>query len=103
MFERGIRGGLTFVNQHFATKKTFINENRKEQWIHLAYFDQNNLYGSYLCKQLPYQDFSWGDPSQFTSEESILNLDDEGEEGYVFMVDLSYPSNIHGKTSDFPP
>ena len=41
------------------------------------------------------------DPSQFSSEESILNLDEEGEWGYVFMVDLLYPANIHDKTSDF--
>ena len=59
MLERCIRGGLTFVNRHFAERKTFVAENGKKQTIHLAYFDQSNLYGSSLSKQLPYRDFSW--------------------------------------------
>ena len=92
MFEHGIRRGQTFVDQHFVEKKTFVSKNGKEQRIHLVYFDQNNLYGLSLCKQLLYQDFSWGDPNLFPSDESILNLDDEG----VVEEDELY---FHGRSS----
>lgn len=38
----------------------------------------------------------------FTDEETILNLPDDGSEGYIFEVDLHYPENLHETHSDFP-
>ena len=32
----------------------------------------------------------------------ILNLDEEGEWGYTFEVDLGYPEHLHHSTADFP-
>ena len=47
LFERGIRGGLTFVNKHVLKHKT-----QGDSTVHLKYIDQNNLYGSALSKSL---------------------------------------------------
>ena len=96
LFERGIRGGLTFVNKHLTVSDTNV---------HLAYIDQNNLYGSALSKPLPHSEFTWlgsDDIKYFSNPDNILKLDDEGEWGYLFEVDLDYPQSIHDTTSDFP-
>ena len=47
-FEGGIRGGLTFVNKHFACASDDTE---------LLYIDINNLYGWALSQKLPYQKF----------------------------------------------
>ena len=102
MFERGIRGGVTFVNRHKVTSQPSTPSNDK---IILAYIDQNNLYGSALSKCLPHSEFRWADEdalTHFSDPSNILSLDDDGDQGYLFEVDLSYPSNLHDRTCDFP-
>ena len=73
---------------------------------HLAYFDENNLYGSSLCRRpLPHSEFSYLDKDElqrFSDPHQILNLDDEGDYGYLFEVDLVYPRELHETTADFP-
>jgi hypothetical protein len=91
-FEDGIRGGMSFVNTHHvkADSGTFI-----------SYWDENNLYGNALRQLLPTSNFRW-----LTDHEIALidwlNVDTEGDFGYVLKVDLSYPVNIHDITQDFP-
>ena len=100
LFERGIRGGLTFVNKHFIKSETIGDER-----VHLKYIDANNLYGSALSKPLPHSEFSWVDDTQleyFSNPTNIMNIPDNGDWGYYFEVDLIYPDNIKDKTSDFP-
>ena len=105
LFERGIRGGLTFVNRHQVQARLPELGNNREGNIHLCYIDENNLYGSSLCKPLPHSDFTWlsqEDLDYFSNPTHILNLEDEGDWGYLFEVDLDYPSELHARTSDFP-
>src|SRR5438477_5249539 len=91
-FEDGIRGGMSFVNTHHvkADSGTFI-----------SYWDENNLYGNALRQLLPTSNFHW-----LTDHEIALidwlNVDTEGDFGYVLKVDLNYPVNIHDITQDFP-
>jgi hypothetical protein len=100
-FERGIRGGMTFVNKHHVRSGPISHENTKLHQ-HLAYIDENNLYGSSLCKPLPHSEFSWvEDVSPFTHN-FILSIDEDGEWGYTLEVDLGYPEHLHRSTADFP-
>jgi len=100
-FERGIRGGMTFVNKHVVRNER-VTINNREYMQHLAYIDENNLYGNALRKFLPHSEFCWvEDISEFTPD-FILGLDEEGEWGYTLEVDLGYPEHLHHKTSDFP-
>lgn len=105
LFERGIRGGLTFVNTHHATDQFIEQEGRKYRQI-LLYIDQNNLYGAALTEYLPHSNFRLltdeETRSLFPSAQDILNIDTENDRGYYFEVDLKYPTGIHHKTSDFP-
>ena len=100
LFERGIRGGLTFVNKH-RTKSEIVDNSQ----IHLKYYDQNNLYGSALSKPLPHSEFSWLNEDEikyFSSSQNIMSISDEGDWGYYFEVDLIYPDSLKDETVDFP-
>ena len=100
-FERGIRGGMTFVNKHLLRNER-ITHNNAELTQHLAYIDENNLYGNSLSKPLPHSEFCWvEDLSDFTCD-FILSLEEEGEWGYTLEVDLAYPEHLHHSTADFP-
>ena len=105
LFERGIRGGLTFVNQHHAQEE-IVRVGYKNMKKLLLYIDQNNLYGAAMSEYLPHSNFvllSDNDiQTRFPNQQHILNLDTEGDQGYYFEVDLHYPARIHKQTSDFP-
>ena len=105
LFERGIRGGLTYVNRHHVEARIPELGNNQDGNVHLAYIDQNNLYGSSLCRPLPHSEFSWLDEDElkhFSNPQHILDLEDEGDYGYLFEVDLDYPRELHATTADFP-
>ena len=100
-FERGIRGGMTFVNKHLVRNEN-ITQNNTELTQHLAYIDENNLYGNSLSKPLPHSEFSWVEDLSGFTRDFILGLDEEGEWGYTLEVDLGYPQHIHHSTADLP-
>ena len=105
LFERGIRGGLTFVNKHQVEARIPELNNNQDGNIHLTYIDQNNLYGSSLCRPLPHSEFTWVGQSELerlSNPSEILKLEDEADYGYLFEVDLEYPSELHATTADFP-
>ena len=100
-FERGIRGGITFVNKHLVRNEN-ITHLDTELTQHLAYIDENNLYGNSLSKPLPHSEFCWVEDLSDITRDFILNLDEEGEWGYTLEVDLGYPQHLHHSTADFP-
>ena len=101
LFERGIRGGLTFVNKHYAVSSCDGDSHKI-----ILYIDENNLYGMAMQQLLPHSNFEELEAEEraslFPNAESILTLNDDDEKGYLFEVDLGYPPNIHNKTKDFP-
>lgn len=105
LFERGIRGGLTYVNTHHATDR-FIQENGQTFRQILMYIDMNSLYADSLSQNLPHSNFHLLTENEiqslFPSAQHIINLDTESDIGFYFEVDLDYPAKIHHKTSDFP-
>ena len=100
-FERGIRGGMTFTNTH-RVRNERITQNGIQYMQHLAYIDENNLYGNALRKPLPHSEFCWVEDLSVFTRDFILCLDEEGEWGYTFEVDLGYPEHLHDATADFP-
>ena len=60
---------------------------------YILYLDANNLYGYAMCEYLPKSDFKWN-YEEWTDEKN-LNLDGEGETGYLFDVNLHYPQELH--------
>lgn len=77
-----------------------------------SYFTANNLYGYAMSQRLPIGAYKWLDErvieENFNTStyennvSSILNLPDDSDEGYIFEVDLHYPSELHDMHNDFP-
>ena len=68
----------------------------------LIYDDANNLYGWSMCKKLPVGNFKWIDHLSIFTEEFIKNYDEEGDIGYLFVVDVEYPKSLHNLHSNLP-
>ena len=54
---------------------------------------------------LPQSHFTWLNGSEvndFSKPQNILDIDPDGEWGYLFELDLHYPISIHEKTAEFP-
>ena len=121
-FTKGIRGGQSFI----ATRHAKGNDNPKSPGKHLLYVDgnnyilfyvvlllfqypihtsaANNLYGSMETFKLPVGNFEWVATDQLNSwtAKDILKLPSQGDIGYAFEVDLSYPEKYHARDDQFP-
>ena len=65
------------------------------------YFDANNLYGLATSQYLPYSEFKWLNKKEIS--DFFLNSNSENSfVGYVFGVDLEYPSKLHELHNDYP-
>jgi len=87
MFERGVRGGLTFINTHHATRSSTDD---------LLYIDANNLYGYALSLKLPISDFKWVDGCD------ILEKFNDKSINMVLEVDITIPENLMDYCDDLP-
>ena len=105
--EKGIRGGFTFVNDHYLKVNASdidpagfdVNRARHE----MLYIDANNLYGHALSKRLPKSNFSWLTEQEMESlARTLSSIDLDSDVGYLLEVDLDYPDKIHRSTICFP-
>ena len=55
-----------------------------------------------MSKKLPVDDFKWIDDISIFTEGFIKNYDEESDIGYLFVVDVEYPKNLHMLHSDLP-
>ena len=55
-----------------------------------------------MCKRLPVGDFKWADDLSIFTEDFIKNYDEESDIGYLFVVYVEYPKNLHMLHSDLP-
>jgi len=111
--ENAIRGGISMISNRYARSNnkynTYFKENSEEQKSHLLYLDANNLYGWSMIQCLPTGGFKF-----LTDEEIVLtfpiddinnrlsSLSDNAECGYIFEVDLEYPTKLHDYHNDYP-
>ena len=95
LFEKSIRGGLSQISKRYAKANhkelSTYNPNAIDEYI--LYLDANNLYGGGMSCHLPEKDFKWNNDEWNTDR--ILALDDFGNTGYLFEVDLHYPKELH--------
>ena len=85
-----------------ANNKYMKNHDKNKESSFLIYDDANNLYGWSMCKKLPVADFKWVDDLSIFTEDFIKNYDEDGDIGYLFVVDIEYPRNLHKLHSDLP-
>ncbi|GBM08249.1 hypothetical protein AVEN_82934-1 [Araneus ventricosus] len=103
MIENGIRGGISMITHRFAqsNNKYLPNYDSNKPSTYILYLDANNLYGWAMSQPLPYGNFEWISSDGIDSD-WILSIVDDGEVGYVFEVDLSYPHHLHDDHNEYP-
>ena len=104
MFEEGTRGGICQATYRYAkaNNKYMRNHDKNKESTFLVYDDANNLYGFAMCKTLPVDGFKWVDNLSIFTEDFIKKYDEEDDTGYLFVVDVEYPKNLHKLHSDLP-
>ena len=104
MHEERTRGGMCQATYRYAkaNNKYMKNYDENKESSFLIYDDANNLYGFAMCKKLPVSDFKWVDDLSIFTEDFIKNYDEEDDTGYLFVVDVEYPKNLHKLHSDLP-
>jgi hypothetical protein len=115
-FSNGIRGGVSSVG--YIRCLDLENKNNVDFYppfdtqSKIKYYDVNNLYGYCMKEPLPVGDFTWlkkeelkilknrlRDPAQ---HEILLNENKENKKGFIIMVDLIYPKELHNFHIDYP-
>ena len=109
MFEKEIRGGISHISKRYteANNKYMKNYNPNKETSYIQYLDANNLYGWAMSQQLPTHGFSWMKNSTKEKVMDILDkanhsMSNRGRKGYIFEVDLEYPSNLWESHNDYP-
>ena len=104
MFEKGIRGGMCQATYRYAkaNNKYMKNYDKNKESSFLMYVDANNLYGWAMSKKLPVDGFKWIDDLTMFTEDFMKSYDEESDIGYMLVVDVEYPKNLHVLHSDLP-
>ena len=109
MFERGIRGGISHISKRYAeaNNKYMKNYDPNEESSYIQYLDANNLYGWAMSQSLPTDGFSW---MKNLTKEKVMEImektnhcmSNRGRKGYIFEVDLEYPTTLWETHNDYP-
>ena len=109
MFERGIRGGITHISKRYAeaNNKYMKNYNPDVESKFIQYLDANNLYGWAMSQNLPTHGFKWMKNITVEKVDEILekanhSMSNLGRKGYIFEVDLEYPTHLWDSHNDYP-
>ena len=70
------------------------NYDKNKELSFLMYVDANNLYGWAMSKKLPVDGFKWVDDLSVFTEDFIKSNDEEGDVGYLLVVDIEYPKTL---------
>ena len=109
MFERGIRGGITHISKRYseANNKYMKSYDSKKKSKFIQYLDANNLYGWAMSQNLPTHGFKWMKDLTLEKVDEILetinsSMSNTGKKGYIFEVDLEYPTHLWDEHNDYP-
>ena len=62
----------------------------------------NNLYGVSMSDYLPINGFKWVSDTHKWTQQTVENVKDDADVGYMLEVDISYPESIHDAQADLP-
>ena len=78
------------------------NYDKNEEPSSLMYVDANNLHGWAMSKKMPVDGFKWVDDLSIFTEDFIKSYNEEGDVGYLLVVDIKYPKTLCMLHSDLP-
>ena len=106
MFERGIRGGISHISKRYAeaNNKYMDAYDPDKPYTYIQYLDANNLYGWAMSQPLPTSGFKYMKDLTVKGVIDILdkNRNPPVKKGYIFEVDLEYPTELWKKHNDYP-
>ena len=104
IYEKGIHGGICNKVHSYAeaNNKYMKNYDKNKKTLFLMYVDANNLYCWAMSKKLPVDEFKWIDNLSMFTEDFIKSYNEEGNVGYLLVVDIAYPKNLRMLHSDLP-
>ena len=109
MFEKGIRGGISHISKRYAeaNNKYMKDYNPDVESTYIQYLDANNLYGWAMSQSLPTVGFYWmkdltKEKVMKIMEKTNHSMSNRGRKGYIFEVDLEYPSHLRETHNDYP-
>ena len=76
------------------------NYDKSKESSFLMYVDANNLYSWVMSRKLPVDGFKWVDDLFMFTEDFIKSYDEEGDVGYLLVVDIEYPKTLRMLHSD---
>ena len=85
-----------------TNNKYMKNYDKNKESSFLMYVDANNLYGWAMSKKLPVDSFNWVDDLSMFTEDFIKSYDEEGDVGYLLVVDVEYPIKVRMLHSNLP-
>ena len=103
--DKGLVGGISMIANQFARANNpdLESYDPNTQQTYLMLLDCNNQYGWAMCQYLPTGGFQWvdnvGDDDWVNK---IMQMDDEGDHGFIFEVDLEYPLELHDDHDTYP-
>ena len=72
--------------------------NPQQPSSYINYPGSNNLYGLAMCQKLPYKDLQFVEGDFAIDDIEIFH---DTNMGYILVVDLEYPENIHDYNCDY--
>ena len=103
-YEEGVRGDIcNKVHSSAEANNKFTKKyDKNKESLFLIYVDANNLYGWAMSKKLPVDGFKWVDDLSMFTEDFIKSYDEEGDAGYLLVVDVEYPKSLRMLHSNLP-
>ena len=99
--EKGMRGGISYIAKRFskANNKYMQSYDDKKPNKYIIYLDANNLYGWAMSQWSPYGGFKWLNQNE-TDKFDVNSIGENSSIGYVLVVDLEYPNELHELHND---
>lgn len=101
---KNVRGGMSYLSKRIVNGKSerlgHINVKNEER-CEILIADVNAMYQFCMLKSLPYKDYKMLSPDEYEHLD-INTLTGEDGFGYVFFVNLDYPTHVMQNTMDLP-
>lgn len=108
LIKNNIRGGISNASLRYSESNNEYLEGgydrEKGEKIYNMYMDCNALYSYTISNfRLPHSNFEWCSQNEIDElSQNFMSIGEEDDTGYVFVVDVKYPKELHDLHGDLP-